>query len=352
MSKSIDINEYELFELYVNKRRTMTKIASKFNCSRKTIFNRLKQLNIKRKLGLCLPMNEIQELYEKNGNTSQQIADMFHCNRGSIEKRLKKMNVKINNKQRKYWKFYNQVFTDSQLDLIKGTILGDACIEKSRHNGCRMSVSHCKKQFEYLMWKKNRLNNFVTDKYPEEINKLGTNSFSQGLHYRFYTITHDALKTLRNEFYDEEGNKKVEYFRLTPLSLAAWYYDDGDLHKRSGTIRLHTESFSIQSIHVLTTMLKDSFDISSNIRSKKAKWNGVEKEYNIIYINRRNASKLIDIVSAYNITGMEYKLGLSNNPVETQCYNTGVSDLKCSDANTLSSVFNTDDGIVHGSRKR
>lgn len=360
MSKTIEISKNELENLYINKQCTMTDIAHKLNCSRRTIFNKLSRYNIPKRLpGLNLSLDVIRKQYEKDKMTTQQIADKHGCSRGYIEKQLREMEVQVDNRQRRFLNMYNHVLTESQIQLIKGTILGDASVIKNPYGGCNLSIAHCEKQLNYLLWKKSILKDIIPKDRLEVINKCGTNSFSQGIHYRISTITHEVFKNLRKEFYDKNGVKRVNYFKLTPLSLAAWYYDDGDLHKRSGAIRLHTESFDIISIQKLVDMLKDSFHILSCIREKKITWNNKHRRYNIIYINRKNAHKLIEIVSNYIIPGMEYKLNSSSNPVETQQY-AGVSGLKCPDANTPSPdlyIHNNlrdcklGDGIVRGPRK-
>ena len=309
MSHKISIKKDDLYDLHINKGKSQTEIAKIFNCDRKTINNYLKRFDIPIKPRLDLPIDEITKYYTKYNMTTQQIANKYNCNRKCIEDRLKNNNVKINNHQKKYTFYYNQSLSDRQKEIIKGSLIGDGAVHRATNGNknCKFYETHSRKQYEYLNWKFLELKNFIPDNALEKISPKKHNSLSNDYKYRLKTILHHELNYFRDYFYPNNFKIIPNDIEITPLSLAVWYFDDGDIHKNNGRIRLHTEGFDYNSVYNLSNLLNKNFSIENKILEKNAKWNNNKKSLYYIAINKANAKHLIEIVRPFATEDMIYK---------------------------------------------
>lgn len=243
----------------------------------------------------------LKDLYLNKRKTTYEIAEMFQVNRKTITRWLSEYDIDINPKQRKYELIKKVPFTQKQKDLIVGTVLGDGCIalHGRKNKSCRLIVSHCEKQKDFLMWKKSILGNFVN-----VINKK-EDKRKNSIMYSFTTVVHNEFKFYRNLFYD--GNKKIikeELINhLSPLSLATWFLDDGTLYKNVN-MRLSTDSFTKEDNEKLQWMLKCNFDI----KSKVCEYMRHDKKYYYMSFNKSNSLKMTEMIAPYSIDCMQYKL--------------------------------------------
>lgn len=192
-------------------------------------------------------------------------------------------------------------FNQDQLDVMYGSVLGDAYLRSSSKKSWSLTFSHGEKQLEYLKWKLNIYDKFVTTK------KFGT--MNRDFHgnatvYSFATISHPDI-TSAYHLTHPNGIKLVtdDWLELlSPLSLAVWYMDDGSLNKRYGTIVMSTNAYSLNELDLMIHW----FEKKHNIHAK------LEKRRNDQYALRINASesKLFrSIISDYIPKCMSYKLG-------------------------------------------
>lgn len=253
--------------------------------------------------------DDLKKLYTEENKTSYEIADIYNCNRATIIRRLRKIGVSIKKYKRKYSDFYNQKLTEEQKEILYGSILGDGCIEFHHNgtNGCRYIETHSEKQLCYLRWKMNKLDNFISIKTPYRIDNSTNNSFSNGVSYRFYTVLHSEFSSLRDKFY-RSGKKFVPLIKLTPLSFAMWYYDDGNIDKRGNRISIWTLDLDNNSISNLLKTLKDDLGLQAKTFERKWVRNGVNKKGKIISFDKKNVEKILKILNGFRIKSMEYKL--------------------------------------------
>lgn len=241
------------------------------------------------------------DLYISKRKTTYEIAEMFDINRTTVSKWLKKYDIDTNPKQRKYELIKKVPFTQEQKDLIVGTVLGDGCIAAHgrKNKSYRLLVGHCEKQKDFLMWKKGILGNFVNVINKKEDNRKNS------IMWNFATVTHNEFKFYRNLFYD--GNKKVIkddlINHIKPLSLAAWFLDDGTLVKNVN-MRLSTDSFTKEENEKLQWMLRCNFDV----KSKVCEYERHGKKYYYMSFNKENSLKMTKIIAPYSVECMQYKL--------------------------------------------
>ena len=253
---------------------------------------------------------ELKRLYVEEDKTSYQIASIYNCHRRTIINRLKKAGIKIKRHKRKYSYFYKQRLTEEQKEILYGSLLGDGCIHLHHKgvNSCRYIESHSEKQLDYLKWKMNKLNNFISIKNPYKINNSRNNSFGNGISYRFNTVLHSEFTMLRNKFYNNCGKKYVPLFKLTPLSFTIWYYDDGSLDRRGNRISIFSLDFEENSINNLLKMLKDNLGLKGKAFERTWGNNTIRKTGKVISFDKENVEKILHIARNYKIKSMEYKI--------------------------------------------
>ena len=252
-----------------------------------------------------ISLKKLKKLYIEEDKTTYEIADIFGCERRTISKRLKKYGIDIKRHKRKYSFYYKQKLNKKQDELIVGSILGDACICRHHEgiNSCRFLENHSIKQLEYLKWKKNILNNFVSqDIYIYDNSK--NNSYGDGLGCSLTTVLHKEFIKYREKFYKEDKKKIPEDFELSTLSLFTWFCDDGSVHKNGRLSYIgafHTEGYSKEEVEILRNKLFEIFDIDTFVIKSR-------KKYFVIRLNGKNYKKLCGIIKKYIIPSMSYKI--------------------------------------------
>jgi len=134
--------------------------------------------------------------------------------------------------------------TDRQRELIVGSLLGDGAM-RCKCNAL-LEVNHGFGQRDYVDWKFRELENLVAT--PPKA-RLGNGS---RVAYRFTTLTLPALTPYFRAFYPA-GRKVVTRVRLTPLTTAVWFMDDGSRSRRS--VYLNTQQFDEASQRALAQAL-------------------------------------------------------------------------------------------------
>lgn len=122
--------------------------------------------------------------------------------------------------------------TDTQIQLITGSLLGDAWMEESSAKSARINEGHCLDQVDYLMWKAGELAPYVS-------NILDHRKVTGDKVYLGKTMTTVSCPQLR-PYYDlfYPAPERIRVFpgdlhcRMTPLVLAVWFMDDGSLTNR------------------------------------------------------------------------------------------------------------------------
>jgi len=190
--------------------------------------------------------------------------------------------------------------SDFQKQVIIGCLLGDGRLEcRSKNNTARLRIHHGYKQKRYLFWKYEIFKNIVRTN-PKRIvwrdNKRNINCIS----WYFHTLTLKELGNMHLLFY-KEGKKilpKNLYNLLTPISLAIWTMDDGDNDKDS--IRYNTQSFSYEEQNTLKELLKEKYQIESNLNKDRNNYR--------LRVKKSSKSKLIELIDPFIISSMKYKI--------------------------------------------
>lgn len=195
----------------------------------------------------------------------------------------------------------NLVLSELQKEILVGLLLGDGCLESTKNSQvARLKVGQSLKQFEFVEWLYETFNDFV--RTPPRLKQKVRNDkrYSELV---FNTLTHKSFKHFYDLFYPE-GKKIVPESISKILSsrgLAVWFMSDGSIKSKECLGRiLNTQSFLRPDIELLTTVLKDKFNLNSSIRTQK---DGLQ-----IYISAKSAESLNNLLKDKILPFFYYKL--------------------------------------------
>lgn len=241
---------------------------------------------------MILKETNLRNLYLIEQKTDVEIADLFGCAKSTVYKARKRFGI-IGLKR---WQRHICEPTQKQLQIIYGSLLGDASISNGKKGNydCEsiFEEKHCLQQKDYVFWKYKELSNLCSSE-PKETN------IDQ---WRIRTFHHPLFSKLRNIWYPE-GIKIVPKNILNEigvLGLAVWYMDDGSLSKESNFIKLHTCSFSEAEHDMLSLWLKDEFCIKSHMKTYSG--------YRNIVIDLDSRKDFVNLIKDQVIESMKYKV--------------------------------------------
>jgi len=180
-----------------------------------------------------------------------------------------------------------------QVEIILGTLMGDACLILQTNNFHRMSLCHSEKQLDYLILKKELLNHIFFQKHPNRyVHK------ENKVQYHFGSISHKDLTNIYGLLYRKKKFISRRYLNLlTPTSLLFWYMDDGSMIKSSGNaIIFCTDSFSLSENKAIKIWLWQKFRIQSNLMQVKGSYS--DNLYYRIRLNKENTIRFLFILSS------------------------------------------------------
>lgn len=269
--------------------------------------------------GIRLNLNKEEFVAFRSGHTINETAKYFNMGTSSVSLYAKKWIEK---------EILPNELTSIQNEVIIGSLLGDGSITKTNYNAS-FQEGHCEKQLDYLIWKQEVLKPFSTSInkiYKSKVIKINGKCFQDHSkkvpYYRMITHASPIFTELNKKWYLRDGNdnyilnKKGERIKiipldlkLTPLTLAIWFYDDGCWQPQTRSVEIATQSFSKEENEFLLNKIKN-FKIEAYINSN-----------NIIVIRRHDALNFINIISGQVLVEcMNYKTDLSDYKTATIMY--------------------------------
>lgn len=178
-----------------------------------------------------------------------------------------------------------------QKQLILGCVLGDGYMRKKTN--AHLQITHSIKQKEYVDWKYQILKNLVkgTPKvYKGNAGRVG---------YRFFTKNLPQITYFYNRFY-QNGKKIVpKDIKISPLTLAVWYMDDGSKSRHAGYINCQ-QFDSVSQKNMLNALNNLNLKVSFN----------KDKIYTRIYISSLSMPLLVHLIKPFIVPSMRYKLSI------------------------------------------
>lgn len=178
--------------------------------------------------------------------------------------------------------------SEDQRSLIEGSLLGDGAM-RCKTNAL-LEINHGAQQRSYVDWKYQRLADLV--RTPPKARQGN----GKRIAYRFTTLSLPELTPLYRAFY-REGKKVVPELRLTALSLAVWFMDDGC--KSYQALYLNTQQFERGDQERLLSMLREQHGIAGTLNR--------DKSYYRIRIAVASVPRFQELVRSHLLPQFEYK---------------------------------------------
>ena len=188
-----------------------------------------------------------------------------------------------------------ETLTARQIDIIRGSLLGDGCSFAYKYRA-NYTTNHSYKQKDYVDWLYTELENIVRTKPRVSIN-AGWGTYS----YSLSTIGYEKLFEINNELYiNRKKTITREYLdKLTPLSLAVWWADDG-----SACGMFSTHSFSEEENIIIRDYLISTYNIDCEVKK--------DTIHDLYYIRITGSGMrtLATVIKDYLPECMLYKIGI------------------------------------------
>ena len=189
-----------------------------------------------------------------------------------------------------------------QRDILVGTILGDAFLQKTGERNARLRLEQGAKQKSYLLWKVEQLSQLFQGKakYLKRVHPLTRKTYE---YWRHQSQSMPELGVLRRIFYPS-GRKTIpenlEVFLRSPRVLAVWYMDDGYYYQRDRVSYLYLGNVTRHEAEVASSALRTKYDLTSRVLAKKKGF--------ALYFPPAEARKLAVLIRGYILDEFSYKL--------------------------------------------
>lgn len=242
--------------------------------------------------------NVLEKMYLEDYATINEIAKHFDTSENMVRYWMRK--YKIRDVER--WERYElNNFNKKQKEYLYGSLLGD---DQLNMNGKRkypfLVVTHSSKQKDYVKWKYKIWRQIVPGNIKSIVIKVKGKSY---LVNYFNTAAHPEFLDFFNLFYfnGKKGVNRNILDKLTPLSIAVWYMDDGYYRKSRGRAQLSTNSFTYKENIIIKNYFDEKWNISSNIGTS-------DSGSYYIWFNTENTIEFFKIIKDYMLPFFAYKI--------------------------------------------
>lgn len=192
--------------------------------------------------------------------------------------------------------------TKTQREVLVGLLLGDGHLE-TQDNGktYRLKVEHGILQKEYVDTLYKIFKPWCSHGPMKRIRRT---KYGIVTSYGFYTYSSGTLRFYAQQFYPEKGKRVIPILirkLLTPQAIAIWFMDNGSKKSKiHSTYIFHTHAFTKRELQVVCNILKEKFGIEMHIHRQYAVYR--------LYVMAKSAQKFRDLIEAYMVPSMRYKL--------------------------------------------
>lgn len=162
----------------------------------------------------------------------------------------------------------NMPLSEKTQAIILGSLLGDGSLKIHKpYKNARFAFRHSMKQEEYFRWKANALKEISAARDTFRQEGLDGRDGWGGPKLRYQSAALPALTDLYHLVH-KRGQFRIKrkwLNRLTPLSLAIWWCDDGSLVSDSRQGVFCTDGFAREDVELLANYLKVVWGITSKI---------------------------------------------------------------------------------------
>ena len=243
----------------------------------------------------------LKKMYLWDHKTIYEIAEYFGVSNFTVCYWIKKYDIR---KVERWERYGLKNFSEKQKEYLFGSLLGD---DQLNMNGKRkypyLVVTHSTKQNDYIQWKYKIWKQIV----PNEIKPVIMNVKGKSYSAKYFTTgAHPDFLDFYRLFYST-GRKVVTRAildKLTPLSIAIWYMDDGYYCNSRGRARISTNSFTYDENSIIQNFFKEKFGIYSHIGTS-------DGGSNYIWFNTENTINFFKIIKDHIIPFFNYKIDIN-----------------------------------------
>ncbi len=182
--------------------------------------------------------------------------------------------------------------TKVQESILIGSLLGDGTMRKKVN--AYLEINHAYSQKALVDWIYSKFSDLVIT--PPKWRKGNGKREA----YRFFTRSLPILTPFYNDFFINGKKCIPNNLKLSALSLAIWFMDDGS--KSRSSIYLNTQQFRVDEQNRLVLLLKNQFNIESTLNK--------DKIYFRIRVRSESSKKMVKIIERYILPEFRYKLPL------------------------------------------
>jgi len=247
---------------------------------------------------------ELERLYLKDYLTDQQIGEIYGLSQSQVCIIRNDFGIPTfcPRERERILRGGGQEISQRQMEIVFGTLLGDGSLKGKGKNGRNLSISHGEKQKEYLYWLYDELKSICVSEPSIYIAKEKYPTYS------LLTECRKEFLEIKEQIYIPQKTVNSWWLsKLTPLSIAIWFMDDGNcayLNKNKRAFSFATNSFSDEENYLLKDFFASSFSINAVVKHIQR---GKSIQYNL-FIYEDSEEKFIDLISSFIPTCMKYKL--------------------------------------------
>lgn len=247
-------------------------------------------------------------LYIDKKMSDSEIAKIYNLTLGQINRLRRKYNIKS---IEQYERWNKNQLTEQETRLILGLLLGDGHMRwrSGKKTYPQLCIEQSVKHREYIYWLYENLKDWTSNsEKPIHTNRHQGRNGKNYHSLSFQTICHPAFIPLYENFYDEDGRKRLninfikENFDLS--SLAIWVMDDGCLTGKTKRNNLATNSFSLNEVNQLRNFLLEKYKLKSWL-VRRTTPDTISYE---ISFDKKSSELIRDYLQDFIIDSMKYKL--------------------------------------------
>jgi len=227
---------------------------------------------------------QLRHLYLDRGLTDKEIADKLDCTKQAVYQARKRFSIGKLSQTERNTKLIK--ITKRQEGILRGSLLGDAYLGPDGS----FDIQHGPKQHGYLTWLFKNLQPYFGD-----IRNIRTCS-------RIRSCPHKFGLGLRKEYYPK-GKKVVTRSildKLSPLSLAVWFMDDGQVLPSGKQSRISTCFFTEEEHEIMCEYFQEAWGIKPTISKSQDRLQ--------LCFDLENTQRLMFLIAGHVPVSMRYKI--------------------------------------------
>ncbi len=198
------------------------------------------------------------------------------------------------------------------IEVMLGTLLGDSSLTiQEGYKTPRLAFRHSTIQESYFLWKTTALKEIASDKcywmQGDQVNRDGMGVSK----LRFQSKALNDLLPIHT-LITKRGKKQVTrkwLNKLTPLSLAIWWCDDGSLISNTRKGVLCTDGYSYEELKIIQKYFRVVWGIETKISTTSKSNLGDKRYYRLYFFSAMELEKFLKVIVPYvPVKEMLYKV--------------------------------------------